>query len=88
MRPILGSASVLKAAGEKSRSVSAQPSQRSVIVTVTLLPWSKWEARVSVSLSQICENENQLTMSGNLLAADRVGVRIASIVATKGQQIR
>lgn len=39
MRPTDGFASVLKADGEKSRSVIAQPVQRSVIVTVTLLPW-------------------------------------------------
>ena len=39
-RPKAGSARRLKADGEKSRSVSAQPVQRSVTVTVTLRPWS------------------------------------------------
>jgi hypothetical protein len=44
MRPTEGSASVLNAEGEKSRSVNAQAVQRSVKATVTILPWSvEWE---------------------------------------------
>ena len=40
IRPTDGSAIALNAAGEKSRSVSLHAAQRSVKVTVTLLPWS------------------------------------------------
>lgn len=41
MRPREGSARSSKAAGEKSKSVSAQPVQRSVMVTCVLFPWKK-----------------------------------------------
>jgi hypothetical protein len=41
MRPNDSSASAEKAEGEKSRSLSAQPVHLSVILTVTLLPWSE-----------------------------------------------
>ena len=50
IRPTEGSAMVSKAEGEKSRSVSAQPVQRSVTVTVTLLPWSAIMKLLSFSL--------------------------------------
>ena len=57
MRPTEKSARSEKAVGEKSKSVIAQPVQRSVIVTVVLLPWSG-ENEISKGDRELIKIEN------------------------------
>jgi hypothetical protein len=71
-------ASLLNAEGAKSRSRSWHPTQRSVTVTVTLLPWS---VEVYISILDGCY-QRPLTGRGQFLSTDRVLVWVATAVAT------
>ena len=73
------SARTSKAEGEKSRSHSAQPTQRSVMVMETVLPSSREHGK-DQHLPVCVSDDHGLTVGGHLLVADGVVVGVHAII--------